>query len=176
MEKKETLGRLLNTVEVNIVIFAFLLNFAWEILQAGLYRGFNELSYERGVSYCTRATLADTAILLVSFWLVAWLGGNRDWPLRPGARRVVGFTSIGLVTTVILEILSTRVWGRWSYAESMPLVPILDVGMAPFLQWVLLPPLTVWFVRRQISQRSESSCGRSRSFSTDRTLRRPRTS
>ncbi len=157
MEKKKALGRLLNAVEVNVAVFAFLLNFAWEILQAGLYRGFNELSFERGVNYCTRATLADAAILLVSFWLVALFGGGRDWPLRAGVRRIIGFTSIGLVTTVFLEILSTRVWGRWSYSESMPLIPLLDVGLAPFLQWVLLPPLTVWFVRRQMSQRQVSS-------------------
>jgi len=73
------------------------------------------------------------AIILVSFWLVAWLGGGRNWPLRAGARQIVSFTLMGLVTTVVLEILSTHVWRRLTYAESMPLIPILDVGMAPFL-------------------------------------------
>ena len=153
MENKKSLGILLNTVELNIAVFAFLLNFAWEILQGGLYAGFNELSYKQGVTYCTRATLADVAILLVAFWLVAWLGGGRSWPLRAGARPTVGFTLLGLVTTVVLEILSTRVWSRWSYDESMPLIPILNVGIAPFLQWALLPPLTVWLVHRQLSRR-----------------------
>ncbi len=142
-----------NTVELIIAIFAFLLNFVWEILQDGLYAGFNELSYKQGVNYCTRATVADTAIVLVCFWLVAWLGGGRHWPLRAGAWQTLSFTLTGLAATVFLEILSTRVWGRWSYAESMPLIPILDVGLAPFLQWVLLPPLTVWFVNRQILRR-----------------------
>ena len=153
METKKALRASVNTVEVNIALFAFLLNFVWETLQGGLYAGFNELSYKQGVNYCTRATLADTGIMLVSFWLVAWLGSGRNWPLRAGAWQTVGFTLIGLVTTVVLEILSTRVWHRWSYAESMPLIPILDVGIAPFLQWVLLPPLTVWFVHRQLSRR-----------------------
>ncbi len=141
----------LNIIELNVAIFAFLLNFVWEILQGGLYLGFNELSYKQGVNYCTQATFADTGIIVASFWLVAWLGGGRNWPLRSGIAQIVGFTLLGLVTTIVLEILSTRVWDRWSYTKSMPVIPILDVGVTPFLQWVLLPPLTIWFVRRQVT-------------------------
>ena len=147
----------LNVIELNVAIFGFLLNFTWEILQGGLYLGFNELSYKEGVKYCAQATFADTGIILASFWLVAWFDGGRNWPLRPGTAQIVGFTLIGLVATVVLEILSTHVWNRWSYEKSMPLIPILDVGMTPFLQWVLLPPLTIWFVRRQAPQRDWTS-------------------
>lgn len=157
MEDKHGFLTVLNIIELNIALFAFLLNFVWEILQGGLYLGFNELSYQRGVNYCVRATFADTGIILVSFWLLAWLGGGRHWPLHPGIGRILVFTLIGLVITIVLEILSTRVWGRWSYAASMPVLPILTVGLAPFLQWVLLPPLTLWFVRRQVSQRHKPS-------------------
>ncbi len=56
-----------NIIELNVAIFGFLLNFIWEILQGGLYLGFNELSYKEGVKYCTQATFADTGIILASF-------------------------------------------------------------------------------------------------------------
>jgi hypothetical protein len=44
MENKNRFRAVLNVIELNIAIFAFLLNFVWEILQGGLYFGFNELS------------------------------------------------------------------------------------------------------------------------------------
>ncbi len=54
----------LNIIELNVAIFAFPLNFVWEMLQGGLYLGFNELSYKQGVNYCTQATFADTGIIV----------------------------------------------------------------------------------------------------------------
>jgi hypothetical protein len=33
----------------------------------------------------------------------------------------------------------------------MPVVPLLEVGLSPLLQWIVLPPLIVWFVRRQLT-------------------------
>lgn len=151
IENRDRYRAILNVIEVNVAVFAFLLNFAWEILQGGLYLGFNELSYQQGVNYCIQATFADTGIIVVSFWLVAWIGGGRNWPLRSGIVQIVGFTSVGSVTTIVLEILPSHVWDRWSYTKSMLVIPILDVGVTPFLQWVLLPPLTIWFVRRQVT-------------------------
>ena len=40
--------------------------------------------------------------------------------------------------------------GRWEYAEAMPRLPLLGTGLAPLLQWLLIPPLVIWLVRRQI--------------------------
>jgi len=33
----------------------------------------------------------------------------------------------------------------------MPVIPLLGVGLSPLLQWVVLPPIVVWFVRRQLT-------------------------
>ena len=43
-----------------------------------------------------------------------------------------------------------------SYLPTMPLLPGTGIGVAPLLQWVLLPLLTVWFVRRQLSPAQET--------------------
>ncbi|WP_205527550.1 hypothetical protein [Halomonas sp. JS92-SW72] len=32
----------------------------------------------------------------------------------------------------------------------MPTLPLLGTGLAPLLQWLLLPPLIVWLARRQL--------------------------
>lgn len=53
--------------------------------------------------------------------------------------------------TIVMERLATQVLHRWAYAETMPLVPILGIGLSPLLQWLLLPPLVLWFVRQQLT-------------------------
>ncbi len=63
---------------------------------------------------------------------------------------VIAFLAIGLVITIVFEILATGPLNRWEYGELMPIVPLIGVGASPVAQWVILPLLQLWFVRRQI--------------------------
>ena len=63
---------------------------------------------------------------------------------------VVAFLEIGLVITILFELLATGPLNRWQYDELMPMVPLIGVGAAPVAQWVILPLLQLWFVKRQI--------------------------
>jgi hypothetical protein len=56
--------------------------------------------------------------------------------------------AIGLVITVAFELLATGPLNRWEYGEFMPTG--IGVGAAPVAQWVILPLLQLWFVKRQI--------------------------
>jgi hypothetical protein len=49
------------------------------------------------------------------------------------------------------EALAIGPLARWSYAPAMPTLPILGTGVVPLLQLIVLPPLTIWFVRRQLA-------------------------
>lgn len=40
--------------------------------------------------------------------------------------------------------------GLWDYAPTMPLLPGAKIGLGPVLQWLILPPLIVWFARNQV--------------------------
>jgi hypothetical protein len=142
--------------ELNIAIFAFLLSFPWEILQGPFFQGMMEARHEDGVRICTLATLGDVGLMLVNFWIVAWVGGGRRWLLQPTVARVAGFTGLGLAATMLFEMLATQVWDRWRYSDLMPTIPILEVGLIPLLMWGVLPPLVVWFVRRQLRGGSDS--------------------
>ncbi len=66
---------------------------------------------------------------------------------KPG---VVSFLVIGLVITVAFELLATGPLNRWEYGELMPIVPFIGVGASPVAQWLILPLVQLWFVRRQI--------------------------
>lgn len=137
--------------ELDLAIFAFLLNFPWEFLQAPLFAGMAQMPHWQAVKACTRATFGDVAIMLLAFWLVCAAFRNRHWILSPSPPQLALLVCIGVAITVVIERLALQgLWiDAWRYALEMPVVPGLHVGMAPVLQWIVLPPLVVWFVRRQ---------------------------
>lgn len=102
---------------------------------------------------CTRATVGDAAIMLASYWLVTATAHTRWWVLKPRAAQLVGFTAAGVIITIVIEHFAVRStdadWG-WRYATMMPTVPVIGTGLAPPVQWTLLPPVTTWFVMRQL--------------------------
>lgn len=138
--------------ELNVALFAFLLNFVWEMLQVPFFAEMPRMPHWSAVLFCARATVGDAEIAVIAYWAVALLAApGRKWILRPSRRHVGGFVAAGVGVTVVLEIVFTRVWHRWSYSELMPVVPVLDVGLSPIAQWMILPPLVVWLVRRQLT-------------------------
>src|SRR5919106_6213537 len=105
--------------ELQVAIFAFLLGFAWEGLQGPFFQGMTEARHGEAVRLCTLAMLGDVAIMLVNFWIVAWVSGWRRWVLRPTTAQVTGFAGLGLASAVLVEILATRVWHLWRYSDVM---------------------------------------------------------
>jgi hypothetical protein len=135
--------------EWNVAVFAFLLSFFWEIQQMPFYQIPPERSCFEMVRNCTLATVGDVAIMLVAFWVVAAVAKSRQWVRYPNRKQICLFTLIGVLITIVFEGLATRWLGIWAYADSMITIPILGTGLVPLLMWVLIPPLTIWFVKRQ---------------------------
>jgi hypothetical protein len=135
-----------------VVIFALLLNFAWEILQAPLYAGMAAMPHAQVTKACLQATVGDAVIMLIAHGTVAAVGRSRHWIVAAKGWQLVLFVALGVSITAVIEGLATRgYWiASWDYLPTMPLVPGADIGLAPLLQWVVLPLLTVWFVRRQL--------------------------
>lgn len=146
--------RLTNLPEFNVFVFAILLNYPWEFMQVPLYEEMAEAAHWDAIKVCTLATFGDGVIMLVAYWGAAFLVRDRCWIARPRLAPVLALIGIGVAITVLLERLATLSdspnWG-WRYAEAMPMVPFLGIGLTPFLQWVILPLLLVWFVERQIA-------------------------
>lgn len=144
------LKRGLATPEFNVALFAFLLNYPWEFLQVPFFAEMSTMSHWEAVRFCTRATLGDVPIALVAYWVVAALRRRRDWLRCPDVKAIAGFVAVGIVVTIGLEWHATELQQRWQYAEGMPTLPLLGTGLAPLLQWLVLPPLIVWLARRQL--------------------------
>ena len=84
-------------------------------------------------------------MLLLVGWLVL---GRVDWFRRPGR---TGYTTLivsGALLAIAVEWLALHVLHRWSYAEAMPQLPVLNVGLVPVLQMLILPPLIFYAAAR----------------------------
>jgi hypothetical protein len=138
----------LDTPETNISIFGLLLNFVWEIWQAPLFQGMDELTHFEATVHCTQAALGDVVILLVAFWIIALTARSRGWITHPKTIQIVGFIAIGIIITIVFEAVAIHVLNRWQYAITMPTLPILGTGIAPILQWLIIPPIIVSMMRR----------------------------
>ena len=147
-----------DTPEFNVATFALLLNFAWEILQAPLYAGMADMPHAQVTKACLQATGGDAVIMLLAHGGVAVAARSRLWIVAAKRWQLALFIALGLFITAAIEWLATHgYWiAKWSYLPTMPVVPGAGIGLAPLLQWVVLPLLTVWFVRRQLAHLPET--------------------
>lgn len=134
--------------ELDLLVLSFLGHFAWEILQAPLFSSLSQTDHYTGIAICLRATLGDLAIALAAFWCASLVGQGRQWFMLPGKRAPVVFFAVGLLVTIGLEYLSTEMTSRWTYGGAMPLLPVIGTGLSPILQWVFVPILVLWYMRR----------------------------
>jgi len=131
-----------------LALVAFVLHFVWENLQAPLYSGLAGAPHWNTVRHCARASVGDAGITLAAYASVAaWLR-DRAWLTKPEPRSVGLYVAVGVAITIVIEALSVYEWRRWSYAPAMPLV--LGIGIAPLVQWLVLPLLTLWLARRHL--------------------------
>ena len=150
--------------ELNVAIFAFLLNYPWEFLQIPLYALGPDTLPRQVIERCSIAAVGDAIIMLASHGMVAIAAGDCWWILKATARQLLGFVAVGVSITVAIEYVASRSSGpirAWRYSSAMPVLPLVHAGLSPVLQWIILPPLTLWFVRRQLSHlwRSPTATG-----------------
>jgi hypothetical protein len=135
-------------------IIALILNFIWEELHSALY-----ISYQGGAIttfILFRAALFDAAVIT----LFAYVFLSPFPPARGGvdtpADGVVGARGRMKVGVFVIALLALAVllekWalgtGRWVYADAMPIIPILHVGLTPAIQLGLTGFLALWLANR----------------------------
>ena len=136
--KKATDRKIFNTFLFTITILAFLLNFVWELIQIPLYRN---SSYDIDhILFCALASIADTIMVLLIYSGLAVIFKDLFWVNHLRLIRIVIVVLIGGTGAVLSEMrhLSS---GSWAYDDSMPIIPVFNVGIAPLLQFMILPVL-----------------------------------
>jgi hypothetical protein len=131
---------LARTPEVRLAVHGFVANAAWEVLVTSLYA---DRSAALGTLVASRlhCTMGDVLILEAAHALTALTFQDRAWARKRRVGPVAVFVALGLIYTTWSEWLNVQVAGSWSYAPEMP--TLLGVGLAPLLQWMLVPLLVV---------------------------------
>ena len=124
-----------------VVVIGFLLNLIWENAQAPLYEGYN--GFFEHFWTCLVASVVDALVLLLLFILFAVFNQCLSWPLTGKLWQYLVLVLVGGILAVWFEKWALDV-EHWSYTNNMPVVPVLDIGLLPFLQLLLLPSITFY--------------------------------
>jgi Na+/melibiose symporter-like transporter len=146
VSKKRT--HILATPEINLFLFAFLLNFVYEVWQAPYYEFYSSPSLADKVKDLTHCSFGDGVIILVCSWVVSALVRSRDWVLHPTPKLTLLFTSIGLAITLVIETYRVNV--SQVYGVAVLAVPFLGMSGLAVIQWIMLPPIILYLARRHI--------------------------
>ena len=138
--------------ELLFLFFGFIINLFWEIVQMPLFTSYQEATFLGINKACIQASAGDAVMIVVSFWILAILLKSREWIYQLNAFRIGLFLIPGLVFTIIAEHLAIGPLGRWEYGNLMPVLPFFGTGVVPIAQWVVIPVLVLWAVRKQLSR------------------------
>lgn len=117
---------------------SFLLNYVWEIGHCPLYTSCTyDLSH---FLFLALASLADVIMAGLLYFGFALLYRNSLWIMPLTISRVLWLLIVGGAGATVSEIAHLSA-GNWIYAESMPVVPGIGVGLTPVLQFTILPVL-----------------------------------
>ncbi|MER1941867.1 hypothetical protein ABS755_14320 [Castellaniella sp. FW104-16D08] len=94
-------------VEVDLLIFAFLINFVWEMLQMPLFSYPPDASLAQINLACIQASMGDAVMMVIAFWFVALLQKSRGWFLHPSVRSLMWFLLPGIMMTIVFEAIAT---------------------------------------------------------------------
>ena len=113
-----------------VFVAAFLLNILWEEAHSALYVSYHGGAITNFILF--RAALFDAAVItLLAGPFFLWKSNSR--------KRCRSLTStILFVGALTLFAIFLEKWalatGRWVYADAMPIIPFLDVGLTPAIQ------------------------------------------
>lgn len=126
-----------------------LLNLIWEVAQIPFYTVWQDGTWGEIVFAVVHCTVGDVLIGVFSVSGAVLLIGMR-WPRDARTSLIFCgyFIGFGLSYTVFSEWLNVAVRKSWAYSSLMPVIPPLDTGLLPVLQWIVVPTLAFWLNRR----------------------------
>lgn len=122
------------------------LNAVWEVAQLPLYTLASDPDRLRIARYVIHCLAGDAVIATVLFLFAAALLRDTGWPRRRPWHGGAIVVMAGVGYTVFSEWRNVYVVGGWSYSGLMPTVG--GIGIAPLLQWLIVPWLAIVLDRR----------------------------
>lgn len=123
-----------------LTLFSFLFNGMWEWLQSPLYRDIS-MNFNDIVKFRLHCTIVDIRILWGGVLLNSLLRRRLKWIFELKLRDYIMVTLFGVAYTFWSEWYNVYKIGAWAYSQSMPVVTGLKIGVAPLVQWFILPSI-----------------------------------
>ena len=152
--KKATNKNIFKRLVLKITIIALLLNLIWEMVQMPLYKG-SSYSIEQ-IAFCTLASVADALMVLLLYFGVSFIFRSPLWIQHLKWQQITIVILIGFTGAVLAEMwhLSS---GSWAYDNSMPIIPLVNVGISPVLQFMILPLLSYFLSFYRLKNAGENN-------------------
>ena len=123
---------------------SFVVHLVWEIVQLPLYTIWTTGTVAQQAFAVLHCTIGDTMIAGLSLLIVLSVADRPTWP-RGGSRGIwLALLMLGVGYTLYSEWMNVNVRRSWAYSAWMPTLPTLGVGLAPVLQWFVVPTLVLW--------------------------------
>ena len=120
-------------------------NLVWEFAHMPLYTLWETGTAGEIVFAAIHCTGGDILIAMAALMVALFLFGTGDWPERGYRRVAVPTIVIGLGYTIFSEWLNIVVRESWAYRDLMPVIPLIDAGLSPVAQWIVLPAIAFWW-------------------------------
>jgi len=133
VKQKSTFKRFI----LSLIILSFIMNLTWELLQVPLYKN---MLFRNHTLLCALASLADVIMVLLIYFGLAIIYKDPLWIKNLSISRIFIAMMVGGIGAILSETRHIAA-GNWAYAEAMPLLPIVNIGLSPVLQFTILPIL-----------------------------------
>lgn len=135
---------------IQLLLFVFGLNFVWEIFQMPLYKNSASSFLDSAIIHM-RASLGDVLIFGIIYLLGLLIFKNNTWIFQKKYGPLIFSVICGFFIAIIIEKYALAI-GRWEYEKSMPIIPLVHVGLTPALQMIILPAIIIKIARKIYSQ------------------------
>lgn len=136
----------LSTIRIYLIATA-VAHMVWETIQLPLYTLWQTGTAGQIAFAVLHCTAGDVAIAAAALALALVVAGSSGWPARRFGAVLGCCVAFGAAYTIYSEYLNVAVRHVWAYSALMPVLPGLGTGLAPLVQWIVVPTAALIWVR-----------------------------
>jgi len=147
-------------LEAKLILVVFLISLLYENAHLPLYANFGGSSLAYKLYAAAHCAFGDLTPFLIGYHLVALFFHSLSWPVS--SRWKTGFAALLLFTLAYgatAEVIYVHLLKAWEYKPTMPIVPLLNIGLTPFIQWPIVAPISFFAFRALAFKKMKSSLG-----------------
>ncbi|RKF12478.1 hypothetical protein D6850_17565 [Roseovarius spongiae] len=130
------------------IVYSAAGHLVWEAAHIPLYTIWIEESWGEIAFAIVHCTGGDLLIAMSTLLLALFLVGGHAWPSERAGGVLLLAVGLGVSYTIFSEWLNIVIRAAWAYRDLMPVVPVVDAGLTPLLQWIIVPTLAYWAATR----------------------------